>query len=106
MVIIEFFVAMRDAGRRQAAGENATAIVDLVLVTPAAVHIEPTQGTQRRSMPPHHMDRIMSQPALPVGGDQLARLGVEWQAKAQWCPRLWIVGGSHAHIHERQTLGM
>ncbi|HXM84085.1 MAG TPA: hypothetical protein VN929_19495 [Burkholderiales bacterium] len=40
MVVVEFFVAMRDARLGEAPGEDAGAVVDVVRVAPAAVDVD------------------------------------------------------------------
>jgi len=43
MVVVEFFLAAPNAGPGKALGEDARAIVDMVLVAPSAVDVDAAQ---------------------------------------------------------------
>ena len=97
---------MGDAGAGEPLGQDARAVVQVVLVTPAAVDVDAFQRAQVRGVPRHEMDRVMALPCLPALADQFAGFEVEWQPEAQRHRRIGIVGGCHRDVHEDMPFGV
>src|SRR5262252_8882899 len=93
MVVVELLVAMVDARLVQALGEDARAVVDVVLVAPAAIHVDTTQRLQVRAVLRDQVHRVVVAPALPALGNQFAGLEVEGQAESVGSLRVRIIGG-------------
>src|SRR5438128_217249 len=78
--------------------------MDVVLVAPAAIDVDPAQGLQVALVSVDEMDRVVVEPALPALFDELTRLEVERQAEAERRVPVGIVCRRHADVHDRVSL--
>src|SRR5437763_5292224 len=93
---------MPDSGRGEAFGQDARAVLDVVLVAPPAVDVDAGERLQVAAVPCNEIDRVVPAPIAPALLDHLARLEVERDAEAERRPRIRIVGGRHAEVHDAE----
>jgi hypothetical protein len=83
VVVVEFLVAVADAGLGEALGEDARAIVDVVLVAPAAVDGDAAQCFEIFAGLRDQVYGIVAAPVAPALCDDFAGFGVEGDAEAE-----------------------
>src|SRR6267154_2908319 len=71
VVVVEFLVAMPDAGGGEASGEDARAVVDVVLVAPAAVDVDAAKRPEVVPISGDELDRVVLAPLPPALLDRL-----------------------------------
>ena len=89
----------------QAPRQDARAVVDVILVAPAAIDVNAGKRFQVARVALHQVDRIVREPALPALLDALAGLEIARQAKAERRLRVRVVSGRHAQVHDAVDFG-
>src|SRR5690606_25157600 len=102
---VELLVHVLDAVLREPARQNPGAVVEPVLIAPAAVEVNSPQRLQVLRETLDEMDRIVAQPLPPALRNQLPRLEIERHPQPPRILRVRVVGGRHAEIHEAMHLG-
>ena len=69
MVVVEFLVAVRDAGASQRARELPATVMALVLVAPAAIDVDTAHGFQVAAVAGNQIGRIVLLPPGPASLD-------------------------------------
>src|SRR5438067_897076 len=93
---------MPDSGRGEAFGQDARAVLDVVLVAPPAVDVDAGERLQVAAVPCNEIDRVVPAPIAPALLDRLARLEVERNAEAERRLRIRIVSGRRADVHDAE----
>ena len=70
MVVLEFLIDVADAGGGEALRQDARAVLDVVLVAPAAVDEDAAQRPQIAPVPRDKVDRVVAQPLAPTLADR------------------------------------
>src|SRR5450755_37472 len=95
---------MGDAELGEAPGQDARSVVNVILVSPAAVDVDAAQGSQRLRVALDHMDRVVGEPRFPAWLDTLTGLEVERQAKSVRCLWIGVVARGHAKHHDGMAI--
>src|SRR5690606_32531945 len=69
---LELLVGVRHPGAFELPRQYAGAVVNVVLVVPAAVQIEALERLQARRVAAHQVDRVVTPPGPPAGLDAFA----------------------------------
>src|SRR5947207_8284881 len=66
VIVVELLVLVLDAVRGEARGEDASAVMDMELVAPAAIDVDAAQGLQVCAVALDEVARIMAPPVRPA----------------------------------------
>src|SRR5487761_2749577 len=105
VVVVEFLVAMADAGCGQARGQHPAAVVNVVLVAPAAVDVDAAQRLEIGAVFLHQIDRVVAAPVVPAPGLGLAGFQIDRNAESERRLQVRVVTGGHADVHNAMAFG-
>jgi len=77
VVVVEFLVGVPDAGCREPLRQDACAVMDVILVAPAAVEVDAAQRLEVVPVFRNEMDRVVLAPRVTAALDHLTRIEIE-----------------------------
>src|SRR4029079_8503040 len=106
MVVRKFLVDVRNLKTRQCVVEAPCAVMQVILISIAAIDEQAFQSAQAGSRIGHHRQRIMGGPIGPAFRDQFGGFGIAGQSDPEWLSWIGIVRRRHGEKHERVNLAL